>query len=189
MKTTTKRWALGTGAVSVAVGTVLGVASLSPAAAGSAPGSSARSIQGEQVSLRLAADPNQVANVKGGSREEAAQVIQWPWSGQANERWKVEAVGDHYRFRSVNSDKCLNVRGGGNEDNTPVIQYTCGTAANELWSLVPKGNGYQLVAKSSGKCLNVRGGVGEGRDLIQYTCTSNGVANDVWLPVWEPTRP
>ncbi|MBT2408498.1 MULTISPECIES: RICIN domain-containing protein [unclassified Streptomyces] len=82
--------------------------------------------------------------------------------------------------------KCLNVQGAGNVNGTQVIQYTCGNADNELWKFVPKGIGYQIVVKSSNKCLNVAGGVGVGYNIIQYDCTSQGVANDVWLPVWEP---
>ncbi|MEU5164492.1 RICIN domain-containing protein [Streptomyces sp. NPDC020875] len=140
----------------------------------------------QQVTLRLSSDPGQVANVKGASTANGAEVIQWPWSGAANERWEPEpADWGYHRFRSVHSGLCLNVEGGGNENGARVIQWTCGTADNEQWRFVAKGRGYQIVARSSGKCLNVAGGVGQGRQLIQYTCTANGAANDVWLPVWE----
>ncbi|MYV51643.1 RICIN domain-containing protein [Streptomyces sp. SID3212] len=45
---------------------------------------------------------------------------------------------------------------------------------------------YRFKSIGSGKCLNVAGGVGVGYALIQYDCTPQGAANDVWLPVWEP---
>ncbi|MFJ6215486.1 RICIN domain-containing protein [Streptomyces sp. NPDC092296] len=68
-----------------------------------------------------------------------------------------------------------------------VINHTCSeTALNAQWKLVPKGTGYQLVVRSTGKCLNVKDGVGSGRPLVQYTCSPNGAADDVWLVVWEP---
>ncbi|WP_409492180.1 RICIN domain-containing protein [Amycolatopsis sp. cmx-11-12] len=147
---------------------------------------STRAVEARQITLRLASDPGQVANVAGASQANGANIIQWPLSRTTNERWEPEASLDgYYRFKSISSGKCLNVEGGGNADGTQVIQYTCGGQPNELWKLVPKGIGHQVVSKESGKCLNVAGGVGQGRSLIQYTCTT-GAANDVWLAVWEP---
>ncbi|MFE5741980.1 RICIN domain-containing protein [Streptomyces celluloflavus] len=140
-----------------------------------------------RLSLRLASEPGQVANVRGGGSENGTPVVQWPWTGGKNERWEATAVSDgYYRLASRESGKCLNVRGGGHENGAPVIQYTCDSGANEQWRFVPKGIGYQVVVRSSGKCLNVEGGVGKGNALIQYSCSAHGTANDVWLPVWEP---
>jgi len=179
-----QRWAMGAGAVAVCVGLAAG--GVSPAAA-SSTAVKPRAIVAQQLTLRLASDPGQVANVRGASTQDGAEIIQYPLSRTTNERWEADsALGGYYRFKAVNSGKCLNVRGGGNANGTDVIQYTCGNSDNELWRFVPKGIGYQIVVKSSGKCLNVAGGVGVGRRLIQYDCTSGGAANDVWLPVWEP---
>lgn len=180
--TLTKRCLALTGAAAVAMGITLAT----PLTA------SADQVQLKVVTLRLASDPNQVANVQGASLADGAPVIQYPWSGTANERWLATVEPDgYYRFASLASNKCLNVSGGGSADGTPVIQYNCTTtgATNERWKFVQTGNGYQIVAKSSGKCLNVDGGVGAGRQLIQYTCTPGGAPNDVWLPVFEPTNP
>ncbi|MFF0445889.1 RICIN domain-containing protein [Streptomyces sp. NPDC004609] len=183
------RTALKTSAVLVAAGAALALGlpgSASAGAAGPAAAPRAASVDVQQVTLRLASDPGQVANVKGASQQNGAAIIQWPLSRTANERWEPEATGGgYYRFRSVDSGLCLNVKGGGSADGAQVIQWTCGTAANEQWRLVPKGIGYQIVARSSNKCLNVSGGVGQGRNLIQYTCTGAGAANDVWLAVAE----
>ena len=180
-----KRWAAGLGAVAVSATLLSG--SSSPAVASGSVAATPRAIVAQQFTLRLAAEPGQVANVRGASTADGTPIIQYPWSGLANERWDVDsALGGYYRFRSVSSGKCLNVSGGGTADGTRVIQYTCGSYDNELWRFVPKGIGYQIVVKSSGKCLNVAGGVGVGNPLIQYDCTAQGVPNDVWLPVWEP---
>ncbi|MER8072196.1 RICIN domain-containing protein [Streptomyces sp. NPDC094034] len=174
-------------AAAALAGTML-VASMTPTA--SAQPEADRTDRGEravtvqQLSLRLAADPGQVANVKGGGSANGTPVIQWPWSGTSNERWEATAKGGgYYQFASRESGKCLNVKGGGNANGTAVIQWTCGDDANAQWKFVRKGIGYQLVVKSSQKCLNVKGGLGQGNALIQYTCT--GVDNDIWLPVWE----
>ncbi|MFF3752939.1 RICIN domain-containing protein [Streptomyces sp. NPDC002018] len=179
------RRTVGMGAAAAVGCAAMLLGSLSPAAAdgGDEPQSSIRL---ERITLRLASDPGQVANVRLNSMENGASIIQWPLSNTANERWAPERTGGgYYRFRSLSSDKCINVSGGGTADGTPIIQYTCGFGSNEQWRLVPKGLGYQLVARSSGKCLNVAGGVGQGNPLIQYTCTVAGAANDVWLLSWE----
>ncbi|MEV0491806.1 RICIN domain-containing protein [Streptomyces atratus] len=161
--------------------------SFSPAVASDSAGAAPRFVVAKQLTLRLASAPGQVANVRGAGQGNGVPVIQYPWAGTANERWEANAVaGGYYRFKSVNSGKCLDVEGGGNANGTPVIQYTCSNAANTLWKFVPKGIGYQIVVKSSNKCLNVAGGVGVGYPLIQYDCTAQGASNDVWLPVWEP---
>ena len=181
---TSKRWTVGLGAVVIGAGLL---SCLSTADASGSGGVTPRAIVAQQFSLRLASDPGQLANVRGASTQDGAPVIQYPWSGTANERWEANsALGGYYQFEAVHSGKCLNVSGGGTANDTQIIQYTCGSADNELWKFVPKGIGYQIVAKSSGKCLNVRGGVGVGNNLIQYDCTAQGVPNDVWLPVWEP---
>ncbi|RPK41063.1 Ricin-type beta-trefoil lectin domain protein [Streptomyces sp. ADI92-24] len=179
-----QKWAAGAGALACTA-TLVSSTAVTAAADDGRPAT--RSIVAQQFTLRLAADPGQVANVRGAATGNGVPVIQYPWSGTTNERWEADAaLGGYYRFKSVGSGKCLNVNGGGSANGTQVIQYTCGSADNELWKFVPKGIGYQVVVKSSGKCLNVNGGVGVGNNLIQYDCTSQGVANDVWLPVWEP---
>ncbi|MYS20896.1 mannan endo-1,4-beta-mannosidase [Streptomyces sp. DvalAA-14] len=172
------RRAAGLGAAAIGAGLMLG-------ALGSAPTAEAAA-HVRTLTLRLASAPGEVANVRGASRENGAHVIQWPYSHAPNERWEPEATANgYYLLRSEESGKCLNVAGGGDEEAAPVIQYTCGNYPNEQWKFVHKGIGYQIVVRSSGKCLNVRGGVGQGNELIQFTCTPHGVDNDVWLPVWE----
>ncbi len=180
-----KRSVIGAGAAAVGAGLLLGA--IGPAAASPSAGPAPQAVVAQQLTLRLAGHPGQVANVRGAATQNGTPIIQYPWSGLRNERWEADsALGGYYRFKSVSSGKCLNVSGGGTANGTPVIQYTCGTSDNELWRFVPKGIGYQIVVKSSDKCLNVRGGVGVNNPLIQYTCTAAGVDNDVWLPVWEP---
>ncbi|MCM2391363.1 RICIN domain-containing protein [Streptomyces albipurpureus] len=142
----------------------------------------------QQLTLRLAADPGQIADVRGASQADGAEVIQWASSNGRNARWTTEDMGGGYvRLAAVHSGKCIDVRGAATADDSDVIQWTCSTGTNQQWRFVAKGNGYQIAARHSGKCLNVRGGTGQGNRLIQYSCTSAGAANDVWLPVWEPT--
>lgn len=179
--------AAGAAALAMTAGVATGTQGA--AAAGGSATPTPRSIVAEQFTLRLASNPNQVANVRGGGTADGVPIIQYPLSNTANERWELDAAGgSYYRLKSVSSGKCLNVLGGGTANGTQIIQYTCGTADNELWRFVPTGIGYQLVVKSSNKCLNVAGGVGVGNNLIQFDCIAQGAPNDIWLPVWEPNN-
>ncbi|MFE7130529.1 RICIN domain-containing protein [Streptomyces sp. NPDC057638] len=183
--TTRTRRILGAGAT-VAAGAALTLGALAPASASGGEAAAQRSVTVTQVTLRLAGDPGQVADVRGASDQNGAQVIQWRYTNAANQRWEPTATsGGYFRFESVNSGKCLNVKGGGDENGAEIIQWPCGSGTNEQFRFSRKAHGYQLVARSSGKCVNVEGGVGQGRQLIQYTCSASGADNDVWLPVWE----
>lgn len=176
----------GVGVVALAGALALGT--LGPAAANpeGAAAERAVAVAVQKVSLRLASAPGQVADVSGQSQADEAEVIQWEFARSANQYWEPEATSDgFYRLKAVHSGKCLNVKGDSHEDEALIIQWPCGDAANEQWEFVPKGIGFQLVARSSGKCLNVSGGVGQGRNLIQYSCSAEGADNDVWLPVSE----
>ncbi|WP_190120926.1 RICIN domain-containing protein [Streptomyces inusitatus] len=183
--TTASRRSLTAGAVALMAGAAMTLGLLGPAAASPGAASPAKlAVSAELVTLRLASDPGQVADVAGASGDDGAEVVQWALNGQENQRWEPEATGSgYYRFKAEHSGKCLNVRESSHEDGARIIQWPCGTDDNEQWKFVPKGIGYQLVVKSSGKCLNVEGGVGQGRNLIQYTCSADGETNDVWLPV------
>ncbi|MFE4668802.1 RICIN domain-containing protein [Streptomyces sp. NPDC056716] len=179
-----RKWLAGAG-VSVATAALLAV----PAApAGAAASQQAAPPPLRQLTLRLASDAEQLAEVQGASVEDGAAVVQGAFSFGGSARWTAEDLGGGYvRFASVHSGKCLDVKNGDTADETEIIQWTCDTGQHQQWRFVAKGNGYQLVARHSGKCLNVKGGTGEGNPLIQYTCSSQGEDNDLWLPVWEPT--
>ncbi|MEO3972465.1 RICIN domain-containing protein [Streptomyces sp. CAU 1734] len=178
------------GAAVLGTGLALTLGTLSPAAAGPATGAPVsaepRAITTARVSLRLAADAGQAADVAGASTANGAEVIQWAASRDDNQRWELTPTSNGYHtVKAVHSGKCLNVENDDPEDGARIIQWTCGTDANEQWKLVPAGIGYQLVVRSTGKCLNVEYGVGQGNRLIQYTCTPGGADNDVWLAVVE----
>ncbi|WP_234343534.1 RICIN domain-containing protein [Streptomyces sp. NRRL F-5123] len=184
---TLRNLAAGAGALAVTAGVAFGTQGAAAADRSGDP--TPQAIVAQQFTLRLAANPGEVANVRGAGSSDGVPIIQYPLTNAANERWELDAAGgSYYTIKSVSSGKCVNVAGGGTANGTEVIQYTCGTAPNELWRFVPAGIGYQVVDKSANKCLNVAGGLGIGHLLIQYDCTVPGAPNDVWLPVWEPNE-
>jgi hypothetical protein len=169
----------------LAVGSIVFVGTSAQATPGQRPGT--RGVEARQATVRLAANPGQVADVANASTADGAQAIQGNLSGAPSQLWETEAtLNGYYRFKSNGSGKCLNVAGASTADGAPVVQYTCGGDPNELWKPQRRITGYQLVSKNSGKCLNVKGGVGTNNPLVQFTCSTGGAANDVWLVVWEP---
>lgn len=76
-----------------------------------------------------AANSGSAADVAGASTSDGASVIQYHTTGDANQRWTVQANGT---ITSVNSGKCLDAAA------TTVVQRTCDGSAGQQWSI---GNG------------------------------------------------
>ncbi|WP_231632241.1 RICIN domain-containing protein, partial [Streptomyces clavuligerus] len=155
-------------AAALAAGTALLFGGPGPAAASPEPGGSgAHSVPVRQVSLRLASDATQVADVYDDGLADDTKIIEWHFKRSANQLWEPDDMGSGYvRFKNVHSGKCLKVKGASTEQNAQIVQGPCGTEPSEQWKLLPKGNGHQLAARSTGMCINVRGGVGAGNELI-----------------------
>ncbi|GAB3805764.1 glycosyl hydrolase family 95 catalytic domain-containing protein [Micromonospora zhanjiangensis] len=121
-----------------------------------------------------------VLDVNGGSTADGATVIQWPWSGAANQRWRLLANSDgSYRLSSVASGKVLTSTG--DNQGATLVQSTDTNGANQCWKLTPAATaGYQrLVNVRTGLCADVEGGSGaDGARVIQWS--ANGGANQEW---------
>jgi hypothetical protein len=82
-------------------------------------------------------------NVRGASKLNSAQVIQYACVPALNNDWlmvKQTSVGghDYYQLRNRNSQKCLNVQGASLSVGAGLIQYTCSaTARNNLFTWDP----------------------------------------------------
>jgi hypothetical protein len=74
-----------------------------------------------------------VLDVTGGSRDNGANVQQYPWNGGANQRWRGRGPNNNFELVNVNSGKCLDVQGSGNVNNTNIIQYDCNGGSNQRW--------------------------------------------------------
>ena len=65
---------------------------------------------------------------------DGALVIQIPWNGWANQRWRMEDLGDDtFRFISGHSGKVLDVAGLSNADGAEVIQWPWNGGPNQRW--------------------------------------------------------
>ncbi|MCD4852623.1 RICIN domain-containing protein [Arthrobacter sp. AK01] len=123
-----------------------------------------------------------VMDVDGQSHNNGAAVIQWPWSGGANQKWKLVSVHDgSFRLTSVMSGKVLDNPASSTTSGQQLDQWSDTYGPNQWWRLVPTDNGqyYRLVNVSSGLCLDVKdGSSSNGARLVQATAT--GSSSQEW---------
>jgi hypothetical protein len=104
--------------------------------------------EGTWYTLRVT-HTDQCLDVEGPSRENGAEVHQWPCFSpiRSNQRWLVINTGRNDpetgrpRYKLVNgfSNKCLDIRGHGNDGfiNTTLQQWDCTEADHQLFLLLP----------------------------------------------------
>ncbi|WP_026556608.1 glycosyl hydrolase family 95 catalytic domain-containing protein [Arthrobacter sp. 35W] len=116
-------------------------------------------------------------DVDGQSTSDGAAVIQWPWGGGDNQKWKLVPVHDgSFRIVSVKSGKVLDNPASSAANGTQLDQWSDTYGPNQWWKLVPTGSGsyYRLVNVSSGLPLDVAGAsTSDGARLVQATATSS----------------
>ncbi|MDN0196247.1 RICIN domain-containing protein [Streptomyces sp. S.PNR 29] len=126
-----------------------------------------------------------VMDVSGASTSNGGPVIQYTWSGSANQQWKLLPDYDgSYRLSNVNSGKVLEVPGSSTSSGTALDQWSDTNGTNQWWKLVPAATSgyYRLVNIKSGLCADVQSGsTADGAKVIQWP--ANGGSNQEWQPV------
>jgi len=122
-----------------------------------------------------------VLDVSGASTADGARIVQWPWTGGANQRWTVLPNPDgSVRLRSVNSGKVLDSPAG-SAQGAALDQSTETSSDTQWWRLVPAATAgyYRIVNVHNGWCADVSGGsTADGAGVIQWA--PNGGANQEW---------
>ncbi|MFD7288289.1 RICIN domain-containing protein [Streptomyces sp. NPDC059863] len=112
-----------------------------------------------------------------------ASVIQWPWSGGANQKWRLLPNYDgSVRLANVNSGKVLDNPGASTDHGRPLDQWTDTDAPNQWWNLLPAGTEghYQLVNGTSGLHADVENGsTADGARIVQMPF--RGSAGQEWF--------
>lgn len=121
---------------------------------------------------------NKALDVTGASTADGAQVIQYNYQSQANQKWTlVDAGGGWFKIRSVNSGLLLDVSGAVTTDGANVVQYHDVGGLNQQWKIVPAESGYfTLQNRLSGKLLDVADGSTSDNGRIDQW-TANGGYN------------
>jgi alpha-L-fucosidase 2 len=126
-----------------------------------------------------------VLDVSGSSTANGGSVIQYAWSGSANQQWKLLPDYDgSYRLSNVNSGRVLDDPGSSTTSGTALDQWADTNSPNQWWKLVPASTSgyYRLVNVKSGLCADVKdGSTSDGAKVIQWP--ANGGSNQEWQPV------
>lgn len=120
-------------------------------------------------------------DVNGGSTSNGGNIIQWDYSGGANQQWTITSTGDGYfSVINKNSNKALDVNGASVAAGTGIIQWDYSGGANQQWRIYDIGFGYyKLYNKNSMQSLDVNGGSqSNGTPIIQWYW--NAGANQQW---------
>jgi hypothetical protein len=122
-----------------------------------------------------------VLDVNGAGTSDGTTVIQWPWSGSANQRWILRPNADGSR-RVINLNSMLVLDSpGGSGQGADLDQWIDTGSDNQAWNLVPAAtSGYsRLVNVRTGWCADVDGGsTTKGANIIQWP--ADGGANQEW---------
>ncbi len=102
-------------------------------------------------------------DVQGGAQYDGAPVIQWPYNGGANQKWRFlpTATPLQYKIQNVNSGKCLTSLGG----RYGLVQFTCSLkTVNQEWVPVfgtyPDRTQVRFHSATGNGSLDVPGGTG-----------------------------
>jgi alpha-L-fucosidase 2 len=112
-----------------------------------------------------------VLDVKGAAKDDGAAIIQWPWTGAANQQWRLLPGSDgSFKIAGVNSGKLLDSPGG-SVQGAALDQWSDSASDNQWWKLVPvpgTGDFRQLVNVRTGWCATVENGsTADGARVVQ----------------------
>ncbi len=72
-----------------------------------------------------------VLDVNGAATTDGAAVIQWTWSGSANQQWRLNSDGT---ITGVQSGLCLDVSGASTANGATTQLWTCNGQTNQKWT-------------------------------------------------------
>jgi hypothetical protein len=111
-----------------------------------------------------------VLDVTGSGTADGVKVVQWTWSGSANQQWQLLSNPDgSARLVNRNSGKLLECPAGTGQ-GTQLDQAQDIGADHQWWRLTGTGDGYyRLVNVRTGLCADVEGGSGtDGARVIAW---------------------
>jgi cytochrome c len=111
-------------------------------------------------------------DVSGGSTSAGTQIIQFPCTGGANQKWNIHDTGKGlHEIRAVHSDMCMDVSGASLDNGAAVIQFPCTGRTNQKFLLTALGDRFRIRSVHASKCLDVEGGsLFDNARLIQFEC-------------------
>jgi Ricin-type beta-trefoil lectin domain-like len=123
---------------------------------------------------------NKGLDVQDRSTRNGANVQQWGYGGEPNQRWELIEVGrGEYGIISVGSGKALEVADGNPRNGANVEQYQWNGAPTQRWRLEKHGDFYEVINIATRKCLDVQDkNPRDGANIQQWDCS--GADNQAW---------
>ncbi|MEV6878306.1 RICIN domain-containing protein [Amycolatopsis sp. NPDC051128] len=121
-----------------------------------------------------------VLDVTGSGTADGVKVVQWTWSGGANQQWQRLSNPDgSVRLVNRNSGRLLDSPAGAGQ-GTQLDQSQDTGSDNQWWKLADTGDGYyRLVNVRTGLCADVDGGsAGDGARVIAWAVNTG--TNQQW---------
>lgn len=122
-----------------------------------------------------------VLDIDGISKDNGANLLQWKYVGNPNQKWYLEKQSNgYYKIISYNSDKVLDVVMASKENGANVIQYTDKNSDNQLWKIECVDGYYKIINRNSGKALEVeKSSLENGANVSQNKY--KGKDNQLWI--------
>ncbi|WP_255987279.1 RICIN domain-containing protein [Chitinolyticbacter albus] len=129
-------------------------------------------------------------DVYDGSMANGGRVIQWTYSGGANQQFEFSHQGNGvYVIRNAKSGKALDVTDVSPADGTPLQQWDYSNNANARFIAYPVGgSSYQLIPIHSGKSLRVGNG-NAGSNVEQWSNDNQNTSYWQLIPVGTSPTP
>jgi hypothetical protein len=123
---------------------------------------------------------NKALDVQDRTTRTGADVQQWSYAGQPNQRWNVIDLGHgQVAIVSVGSGQTLGVAGGDLRNGGAIEQSRWIGGGHQRWRLAKKGAFTEVINLASGKCLDVQDrNPRDGAHIQQSDC--NGANNQSW---------
>jgi hypothetical protein len=121
-----------------------------------------------------------VLDVTGNGTADGVKIVQWTWSGGANQQWQLLSNPDgSVRLVNRNSGRLLNSQSGASQ-GTQLDQWQDTNSNNQWWKLTDTGDGYyRLVNVRTGLCADVESGsTSDGARVIGWP--ANTGTNQQW---------
>ncbi|NMB33088.1 MAG: family 43 glycosylhydrolase [Clostridium sp.] len=127
-------------------------------------------------------------DVKDGSVENAARIVQWEGSSSSSQKWYIVDAGEGYKkIVNAKSGKSLDVMNESTDDGGVLIQYTATGGYNQHWRIEDIGGGFcKIISRNSNKLLDVYKWSTDNGGEVQQWGDTNG-ENQHWrfVPVEE----
>lgn len=115
------------------------------------------------------------------SSENGANLIQWSFTGKANQQFEVvDLQNGYYALMPYHSGKSLDVWDRGTADGVDIRQYSYLSEPHQQWRIESVGDGYvRITSRLSGKAVEVvNSSTANGGDIRQRTY--QGTPNQQW---------